>query len=109
MWRIWSNIDTICVSVSRACTDKLFCLSDPCFHGGVVRSGMYCQCKMHVENECSSLYDHVPTMEENRVSLNSVSAKSKKKIIVVHIFSGPTVEEAGLVVCCQCQGLRKYG
>ena len=83
MWLIWSNIDTICVSVPRACTDKRFCLSDPCFHGGVVRSGMYC--------------------------LNSVSAKSKKKIIVVHIFSGPTVEEAGLVVCCQCQEHRKYG
>ena len=70
---------------------------------------MCCQCKMHVENECSSLYDHVPTVEENRVSLNSVSAKSEKKIIVVYIFSGPTVDEAGLVVCCQCQEYRKYG
>ena len=25
-----------------------YCLCDPCFHGGAVKSGIYCQCKKHV-------------------------------------------------------------
>ena len=40
---------------------------------------------------------HVPAVEENRVSLNTVSAKNMGKIIVVVVYmiNGPTVEAAG--------------
>ena len=40
---------------------------------------------------------HIPTLEENRVSLNTVSAKNMGKIIVVVVYmiNGPIVEAAG--------------
>lgn len=64
-------------------TDNCFCLCDQCPNGGGIRPGIYCQCIKHGENECSCLLISVSTVEENRSSLNTVSAKSIDGIFYV--------------------------
>ena len=73
------------------------CLCDPCFHGGAVKSGIYVSAKSTCKTNVVVYMIHVPTVEENRVSLNTVSAKKhgEDSCFVVYMINGPTVEAAG--------------